>query len=345
MGEAIVTVTVRDFGTHQGRRVDQFTLEGDSGVAVDIIGYGVAVRDWRVPAGGGLRHVVQGFEALEDYVRYTLHFGALAGRVANRIANAGFELDGVRYTLPANWKTHTLHGGPEGLGRLAWTGEADSAGNAVRFTLHSPDGAMGFPGSVEFVATYTLRGNTLRLELGAAADRRTPISVVQHQYFNLGSSGTVLDHRYRFTADRYTPVDGADLIPTGDILPVAGTQWDFRAGRTMRDAAGNPVEYDGNLVLPDGRDTAEPVAVVTGEDGELTLKLWTDRPGLQVYNSVWTQDGIPGLGGRRYGRHSAFCLEDQDFPDAVHHANFPSIIYGPDRPYSHWCEIEIAAAG
>lgn len=335
-----MTITVSAFGEYKGKRVDQFHLVSDTGAEVDIITYGVAVRDWRVPVAGGLRSVVLGFEQFEAYPAHSPHFGSLAGRVANRINHASFDLDGRHYELPANAGPLHLHGGPEGLGMVVWDAEIDNANNAVRFTHFSPDGHMGYPGNVEFTATYRLHGNRLRLDLAAAADRRTPISLVQHQYFNLGTSSDVLDHKVQVNSSAYTQ-SGADLCPTGAILPSRGTQYDLRAGRTMRDANGAAVDYDINLVLDSGRDQAEPIATVTGPDGVLALKLWSDRPGLQVYNGVWTDVSVPGLNGRRYGKNSGLCLEDQAFADAVHNPHFPSVIYGPDRPYNHWCEFEI----
>jgi aldose 1-epimerase len=333
-----MTVKVEQFGSFEGKRVDQFKLTSDTGVEVDLISWGVAVRDWRVPVAGGKRSVVLGFEQFDSYPKASPYFGSLAGRVANRISSGRFVLDGKSYEVTKNFGPHTLHGGPEGIGRQVWAGEADSANNAVRFTLHSPDGAMGFPGNVDFTATYTLTGNRLRLDIAAKADRRTPLNVVQHQYFNLGTGSDILDHRYQIAGGAYTEL-GEMLIPTGAILPAAGSIWDFRAGRTMRDASGAPVAYDGNVVLDTGRNFEDPAAVVTGPDGALTLKLWTDRPGLQVYNSVWTDVTAEG---KHFGKHSGFCLEDQDFPDGVNNPHFPSTIYGPGRDYSHRVDIEIA---
>jgi aldose 1-epimerase len=335
MGIAVVA-----FGTFEGKRVDQFTLQSDTGVGVDIINYGVAVRDWRVPVAGGLRTVVLGFEDFPAYESHSPHLGSLAGRVANRIGGASFEIEGERYTLPANERTHTLHGGPEGLGRIVWRAETDEAGNAVTFRHRSPDGAMGFPGNVDFTATYSLSGNRLRLDLAATTDRKTPISLVQHQYFNLGTGPHVLDHHFQINANAFTETD-EDLIPTGAIVPVAHTHYDLRAERSLRDRAGKPLNYDLNLVLDQDRDLTQPVATVHAPERDLTLRLWTDRPGLQFYNGVYTDIPVPGLHGKHYGNHSGFCLEDQAFPDAVHHPHFPSIWYTPERPYSHWCEIEI----
>ncbi|HQZ13611.1 MAG TPA: aldose epimerase family protein [Devosia sp.] len=335
-----MTISVKAAGDFGGRRVDEFKLVSNTGVEVDILSYGVVVRDWRVPLKSGeLRSVALGFPTFAPYPEHSPHFGSLAGRVANRIAGGTFELDGATYNTPKNFRgRHTLHGGPEGLGLVVWDAAPDSATNSITFSHFSPDGHMGFPGNVQFRAVYTLTGNRLRLDLSATTDRQTPINVVQHQYFNLGTGSDILDHTYQVTGDRYTEL-GEDLIPTGRILSVEGTQWDMRKPRNMRDAAGQPVAYDGNVALPEDRNFADPVATVTGPDGELTLKLWTDRPGLQVYNGMWTDVHPPG--GPDFGSFAGFCLEDQDFPDALHNPNFPSIIYGPENPYSHWCEIEI----
>jgi aldose 1-epimerase len=334
-------VAVKSFGSFEGKRVDQFTLISANGVEVDLINWGVTVRDWRVPVAGGPRSVVLGFDSFEPYPTHSPHFGSLAGRVANRVRGASFELDGKTYQLTANDSGQSLHGGPEGVGRLVWDAEVDDATNSVVFSLRSPDGAMGYPGNVSLKATYRLSGNRLRLELGATTDRPTPLSLVQHQYFNLGTAEHVLDHCYQIAAGAYTE-SGPDLVPTGNILEVApGSERDFRSPRTMRDAAGRPIGYDGNYVLDADRDFSDPIATVTAPDGDLTLQLWSDRPGLQFYNAITTNVTVPGLGGRHYGNHSGFCLEDQAFPDALHHRHFPSIIITPEKPYTHWCEFEI----
>lgn len=336
-----MAITVSTFGEFKGKRVDQFRLVSDTGVTVDIIGYGVAVRDWRVPVAGGERSVVLGFDNFAAYAEHSPHFGSLAGRVANRIKGASFELNGKTHKLAANVGDLQLHGGDEGLGRQVWDGQVDDANNAVRFTYFSPDGAMGYPGNVNFSATYRLKGNRLRLDLDASTDQATPISLVQHQYFNLGTGADVLDHTIQVNSSAYTEL-GEDLAPTGAILPSRGTIYDLRAPRTMRDAAGNGVDYDIGMALDTGRSNADPVATVISPDKDLTLKLWTDRPGVQVYNGVWTDIPVPGLNGKSYGKSSGFCLEDQMFADALHNPHFPNVIYSPERPYRHWCEFEIA---
>lgn len=335
-----MSIAVRDFGEFEGKRVSQFTLTSPTGVEVDIIDYGVAVRDWRVPVAGGMRSVVLGFDNFPAYAAHSPHLGSIAGRVANRIGRGQFEIDGKTYQLVTNENGHTLHGGPEGLGRTVWSAEIDEANNAVTFSHTSPDGHMGFPGNVAFKAVYSLKGNRLRLELSATTDRKTPISLVQHQYFNLGDDADVLNHAYQLNVAAFTETD-EDLIPTGAILPVGRTQYDLRKPRSLHDSAGKPIKYDVNLVLERGRDLADPVAIVKSPTGDLTLKLWTDREGLQFYNAVYTDIPVPGLHGKHYGHFSGFCLEDQSFPDAVHHKHFPSIWHSPERPYTHWCEFEI----
>jgi len=333
-------VKITRMGRHEGKPVDEARLESDSGVTLDIMSYGVVVRDWRVPVTGGLRPVVLGFDSFEPYPAHSPHFGALTGRVANRIAGASFEMEGQRYELPANEGPNHLHGGPEGLGRQVWDMEPDSAGNQVKFTHVSPDGAMGYPGTVRFEVIYQLTGNRVRLDMHATTDRPTPISLVQHHYFNLSDAETVLDHEVDIAATHFTPVD-TTLLPTGAIEPVEGTRYDLRGGRTLRDSRGTPLDYDINLMLDAERDPADPVVRATAPDQSLGLELWTNQPGLQFYDSVWSNVQVPGIGGRRYGKHSGLCFEDQKFPGALAHPDFPSIIETPDTPYHHWCEIEI----
>jgi aldose 1-epimerase len=333
-------VSVTTVGEHRGKRVEQFRLTSDTGVTVDILSYGVAVRDWRVPVAGGERAVVLGFEDFALYPEHSPHFGAVTGRVANRIRGASFEVGGRTHALVANERGNQLHGGPEGLGMQVWDGYANQTANSVLFTHLSRDGAMGYPGNVNFTAIYTLTGNRLRLDLHAAPDCPTPISLVQHQYFNLGTADTVLDHRMQINSSAHTEL-GPDLVPTGAILPSRGTRYDMRTARTLRDETGAPLDYDIGYVLDTGRNLEDAVATVTAPEGDLTLRLWTDRPGVQVYNGVVTNVQVPGIGGRRYGKHSGFCLEDQNFADAVHNPHFPSIIHSPERPYRHWSVIEI----
>lgn len=333
-------IKTRHMGKYRGRDVVQATLKSTSGVEVDIMNYGVVVRDWRVPAAEGLRSVVLGFESFDPYPAQRAYLGAIVGRVVNRIAGSRFELAGQTYALVSNREGLHLHGGPEGLSSQVWDMEIDNVRNQLLFSLQSTDGAMGYPGNVRFEAKYHLEGNRLCLEMAATTDRPTPISLAQHNYFNLGTGADVLDHSVRISADHYTVLDDR-LFPTGEIVPVVDTAMDLRAARILREADGTAIDYDLNYVLDPKRDVAKSVARVEGPDGKLALELWTDRPGLQFYNAVTTDIDVPGLAGRAYGKYSGFCLEDQMLPDALNHPGFPSIICTPEHPYTHWCEIEI----
>lgn len=331
----------KTIGTHAGKPVEEVVLQSDTGVSVALINWGVVVRDWQVPVAGKRRHVVLGFDNFEPYPQHSPYFGALVGRVANRIKDSRFTLDGETFTLPRDEGPNHLHGGPEGLARVVWDMEVDSAANAVMFTHVDPNGAQGYPGAIRFEAVYTLKGNRLRLDVSGLPDRPTPISLVQHQYFNLGMTETVFDHLVHLPDAVARTVAGPDLIQTGAIVPVANTIDDFLIPRNMRFGAGRGIDYDLNFILRTGRDSADPVAIVVGEDGALTLRLFSGEPAVQFYNGVGTNVPVPGLGGKRYGNNSGFCLEDQMYPGALHNPHFPSIICTPDTPYHHWNEIEI----
>lgn len=326
-------------GVYEGRDIVQATLKSETGVRISVMNYGAAIRDWQVPVAGGLRSVVLGFDDFEYYPAHSPHFGAICGRVGNRIGGARFVLAGREYRLPANEGFNHLHGGPRGTSRQIWEMEVLAA-HSVRLSLTSPDGEMGYPGRLDITVTYRLSGNTLRIDFVAEADAPTPVNLIQHNYFNLAGEGDVRDHGVEIAAVGYTVLDDA-LIPTGEIRPVSNTIYDFRTPRLLRNDSGGPLDCDINLVLPKDRSQSEPVATVFAPDHSLTLRLKTDQPGLQLYTGGNIDTLVPGLGGRRYPRYGGLCLEDQLFPDAVNHPHFPSPVIGPDVPYRHWCEIEI----
>ncbi|MAN77435.1 MAG: galactose-1-epimerase [Rhizobiales bacterium] len=330
----------RVVGTFNGQDVHEVVLTSQTGVSVAVLTYGALVRDWRVPVGGKMRPVVLGFDKFDSYPAHSPYFGAIAGRVANRIGGAQFTLDGAVYHLPANEGPNQLHGGPEGIAQQIWQIAKENA-DSVTLTLSSPDGDMGYPGNLEISVTYKLKGNRLEIDFGAKTDRPTPVNIVQHNYFNLMGHGDVLDHHLSFAAGAYTEL-GEGQIPTGAILPTKGTELDFREARTMRRADGTGQKIDCNFVLDTRRDQTEPVAVVEAPDRSLTLRIYTDQPGLQVYNGWKLDVPVSGLDGARYAAFSGLCLEDQNFPDAINNPHFPTPVVTPEAPYRHWCAIEIA---
>lgn len=326
------------FGTTvEGDAVSRFTLTNRRGARVRLIDWGACVTELWVPdRDGRFEDVVLGFDTLAEYERNPPHFGSIIGRVANRVARARFELDGTRYRLEANRGAHHLHGGARGFDKRPWQAEPveHAAGPAVRFERVSPDGEEGYPGRLEVRVTVVLGDDdALRFEYEATADAATPVNLTHHGYFNLAGRGDILDHVLGLRADRVTEVD-AELIPTGRLLPVEGSAFDFRRAKPIgRDIAATSGGYDHNFVL--SRDAAEapaPAATLVDPASGRRLTLHTSEPGVQLYtgNSL---GGIRGKGGARHHRYAALCLEAQRFPDALHHASFPSVVLRPGETY------------
>ena len=333
----------RLFGELDGEPVYEVPIRSDNGTEAKVITWGAVIRDLIVRAGGKTQRVVLGLETLEDYVGHSPYFGAIAGRFANRIAHGRFQIGDKTYQLSRNWKgEHSLHGGPRGFGKRPWQLAGYDA-SCVTLTLFSPDGDEGYPGNLTATCAYRLVGSTLRVELTAAADAETPVNLAQHSHFNLDQSATILDHTLQLAADFYTPTD-ADLIPTGEIRAVAGTPYDFREARPLRmtdPATGDPFHYDINFVLR--RDRLAPpglgdvslahAATFASPASGVSLAVWTNQPGLQVYDGWMTKVSIPGLDGARYGANSGLCLEAQLFPDSPNRPHFPDAILRPGRTY------------
>jgi aldose 1-epimerase len=252
--------------------------------------------------------------------------GALCGRFANRIAGAGFDLDGRHVTLMANDGRHTLHGGPTGFDRAIWQ-VADLTGDAITFTHHSPDGDQGFPGNLDITARYALSPDgTLALTLTARADAPTHLNLVAHPYFDLsaGADATIAAHCLRLAANAFLPTD-AEAIPTGERRAVAGTPFDFRVAHPIGDPDATDAQiaiacgYNHNFIL-DGTGMRD-VAWLSHPASGRTLTIATDRPGLQLYTG--------GYLGAPWHPHAGLCLEAQDWPDAPNWPDFPSTRLDP----------------
>lgn len=328
------------FGELDGRKVEKAVLESDR-AQVSILAFGCATQDWIIAGRSDELRVLQGFATMEEYISKSASHGIIAGRVANRIAGAKFDLNGATYHLTTKDGPHSLHGGITGLGKRIWNMDTDSASNAVRLTYSSPDGEEGYPGHVDFSVTVILDGSKLVWEMSAQPDRPTPINLAQHNYYNLNGSGTAWDHVLQVDAEQYTPTDDL-LIPDGTFRSVEKTRYDFRKPVAMRAIDPQGLGVDMNLVLRDGRNQSHAAATAKGDKSGVVMKVWTDQPAIQVYNSVMAKDGVKGLSGVHYGKFSGLCLEAQHFPDAVHHANFPSIIRTPEQPYHQFYAVDIA---
>lgn len=262
---------------------------------------------------GRLANVVLGFETPAEYQADTRYLGAIVGRYANRIANARFDLDGTAFRLVANEGRHHLHGGMRGFDRALWHAERVER-NAIELRIISEDGDEGYPGNLDVRVTYAVTNSAeLVVDYVAAADKATPVNLTQHSYFNLAGRGDILEHVLAIDADAVTAV-GTDLIPTGEIAPVAGTAYDFRAPASI--GARRAGDYDINYVL---NRTAGPAARVVEPASGRTLEVRTTEPGLQLYSGSPARDG--------------FCLETQHYPDSPNQPAFPSTILRPGAAY------------
>ena len=333
------TLSANAFGQIDQAPVFEVTIASQAGASAKILTYGAVVRDLVVPASNGLQRVVLGLNTLDDYLNYSPSFGAVPGRFANRIANGRFVLDGVAYELERRpCQKHTLHGGPHGFGHRIWKlGAYDTS--SVELILESPDGDAGFPGNLTATCVYRLlEPATLRVELSAVSDRPTIINLTQHSYFNLDGSPDILDHELTLFADFYTPAD-SELIPTGEIRAVAGTPYDFRNPRTVRDAALTP--YDTNFVaaLEWDEDGLAQIAAVRSPKNGLTMSLFSTEPGVQFYSAAPLNVPVPGLNGQKYGAHAGLALEPQAFPDSPNRRHFTNCVLRPEDEYQHVSEF------
>lgn len=335
-------VEERLFGrTPAGEDVQLYTLRNAHGMVARVMGYGATITELRTPdRDGRFANVVLGAESLEAYIGGFSAAASVMGRVANRIANARFTLDGREFRVTANAGQHQLHGGRNGFARKVWRGEVLSAipsAAAVRFSLRSPDGDEGFPGSLAVAVTYTLTDdNELRIDYMATSDKPTPVNFTNHAYFNLAGEGDVRDHRVWIDADRITAVD-AELIPTGEYAPVAGTPLDF----TVPTAIGARIDplipstkgYDHNYVLRSGGQSFSVAAWCYEPRSGRLMHVYTDQPGMQLYTGKrYFRDGKP-IAAAPELKHNTVCFETQHFPDAVNHPNFPSVILRPGQTF------------
>jgi aldose 1-epimerase len=320
--------------------VDLYTLKNAQGVMMKVMTYGCIITELHTPdRNGQLGDIVFGFDNLDAYLKGHPYFGCVVGRYANRIARGQFTLDGRTYTLATNNYPNALHGGLKGFDKVVWKAEplTVTGGVALKFTYTSPDGEEGYPGTLQATVVYTLTDkNELRMDYTATTDKATVVNLTNHTYWNLSGRGDIYDHELMLAADQFTPVDDT-LIPTGEIVPVAGTPMDFRQakpiGRDLKQLTNNPQGYDHNFVLRSGGRRLAPCATVYDPKSGRVLEILTDQPGVQFYSGNFLDGTLTGKGGVVYSQHSAFCLETQHFPDSPNQPKFPSTVLRPGQVY------------
>ena len=340
----------QNWGTVDGQPVRLFTLTNRKGTVVKVTNYGLIITDIQTAdRNGQLGHIVLGFDTLDQYLKGHPFFGAIAGRVANRIAKGRFALDGQEYTLAINNGPNHLHGGKKGFDKQVWdvkTPPAHEHAQSLEFHYFSKDGEEGYPGNLDVTVTYTLTDDDeLRTEYRAKTDKATPINLTNHSYFNLAGSGDTLDTEVQIWADRYTPTDDT-LIPIGELAPVQGTPLDFRTAKTMRrdlePLKKAPGGYDHNFVLNNGGKSLALAARAHEPKSGRILEVLTTEPGIQLYNGIGLGKDV-GHDGTLYVKFGGFCLETQHFPDAINHPTFPSTVLRPGATYATTTVFKFAA--
>jgi aldose 1-epimerase len=373
-----LSITSAPWGTADGKAVNLYTLTNGNHMKVTISNYGGVVQSIWVPD----RHhhmadVVLGFPSLSDYVNDfenqpwpaaggsgDTYFGAIVGRYANRIAGAQFTLNGTKYPLGSgppcpttatpNNGPNLLHGGPGSYNTQVWDATTSQSSSAVSLHLAytDPDCKNGFPGTVTNGVVYSLTNNNqLQIRYTATTDKATVINLTNHSYFNLAGegSGDVFGQLLRINANTYTPVD-QNLIPTGQIAPVAGTPLDF----THLKAIGQDIHdnfsqltiahgYDFNWVL-NGSGLRKAAFAIDPKSGR-TLTTYTDQPGVQFYSSNFLVGDLVGPSGHTYRQTDGFTLETQHFPDSPNEPSFPSTTLNPGQTFNSTTIYQFGVAG
>lgn len=330
------------FGTMEdGTQINLYSMKNSKGMEAQVIDYGaILVRLFVPDKNGKVEDVVLGYDNLEPYYVNGANFGATIGPNANRIGDAAFTLDGVKYQLAVNDGPNNLHSDANiGYHKKVW--KATEGDNAVTFELEGPDGEMGFPGNKKIAVTYTLtEENELKIHYHATSDKNTIINMTNHTYFNLAGhgAGEIYDHILTLNASNYTPVV-AGAIPTGEIVPVAGTPMDFTKPKRIGDEIDADFEqlqltggYDHNWVLDGEEGTMRLIAVVEEPTSGRKMKTYTDLPGVQFYAGNF-QEKEDGKAGAVYNKRTGLCLETQYYPDTANKPSFPSAVFGPGREY------------
>ncbi len=328
----------------KGKEGKFFVLKNKNGMEVCISNMGARIVSIVVPdKTGAMKDVVLGFDSVADYATIPNNFGATIGRYANRIANGVITLDSVTYQLPKNNFGHCLHGGPTGWSEYVFD-SVSYVDNAVVLSIVSPDGDANFPGTVNAQVAFSLtEDNAIDIKYSATTDKKTVINMTNHSYFNLSGdpSLTAVDNVLYLNAKDYTPVDST-FMTTGEIAPVAGTPMDFTTPKVIAQDIDKTDfiqlkygrGYDHNWVLNTNGSDKEVAARLTSPLTGITLEVYTDEPGIQLYTGNFLDGTVTGKKGIVYNYRSAVCLETQKFPDSPNKPQWPSAILEPGKEYT-----------
>ena len=332
-----------------GKKVSLYTLQSGNGLYMQVTNFGGRVVSlWCPDKKGNLADIVLGHKTILQYTEFTgeRFIGCVVGRCANRIANGQFSIDGKTYNVPKNNNGQSLHGGLKGLDMVAWNVD-EIKYNEIKLSYTSPDGAEGYPGNLKIQMTYTLtKNNEFKITYRAVTDKPTIVNLSHHGFFNLKGEGkgTINDHILQIIADSITPVNEV-LIPTGKLMAVEGTPFDFNKPTSIGlrvDADNEQLKfgkgYDHNWAL--NRKTSDKVEFAASVYEPVSgryLEVWTDQPGLQFYGGNFFDGKGEGKYGSTQNYREAIALETQKFPDSPNQPNFPSVRLNPGEVYKQTC--------
>lgn len=327
--------------------VKLYTLKNKNGMEVCITNFGARIVSIMTPdKNGKMTDVVLGFDNIDDYINVPSDFGATIGRYANRIGDGKITIDGKEIQLPQNNGSHCLHGGPTGWQYQVFkTNQLDA--QTIKLTVESPDGDNNFPGNIVASVTYTLtEDNAIDIKYDATTDQKTVINMTNHSYFNLSGNPSVsgMDHILYLAGDSITPIDST-FMTNGEMMAVAGTPFDFNTPKAISQDVTNFENeqikfgkgFDHNWVLNTKGDIRQVAAKLTSPATGITLEVYTDEPGIQLYTGNFLDGTVKGKNGIVYPQRASICLETQHYPDSPNKAHWPSVILEPGKTYTSHC--------
>ena len=329
------------------KAVKLYTLKNAAGMEVCITNFGGRLVSIMVPdKDGKMTDVLLGFDNVSDYQNISNDFGASIGRYANRINQGKITIDGVEYQLPQNNYGHCLHGGPDGWQYKVYEAKQLND-NQLELVLNSPDGDSNFPGNVVAKVIYTLtEDNAVDIKYEATTDKKTVINMTNHAYFNLNGDPSVnsMNQILYIASDSITPVDST-FMTTGEMMAVAGTPFDFNTPKAIEQDVTNfdneqikfGKGFDHNWVLNTKGDINKLAAKLTSPITGITLEVYTNEPGVQVYTGNFLDGTVTGKKGVVYPQRASVCLETQHYPDTPNKAHWPSAILEPGQTYRSQC--------
>lgn len=318
-----------------------YTIKNSSGLKAVITNYGATLLElWTADRSGNMGDVILGYDSLTGYLQKgNPYFGAIVGRYANRIGHASFVIDGVTYKITANENGNTLHGGLKGFDKVIWTVEQVNDSILV-LSYTSRDGEEGFPGTLSVKIEYGVSskyGNRLFINYTAMTDKKTPVNLTNHAYFNLsaGRDSTILDEELTIYSDKYTVVNNA-LIPTGENADVKNGPMDFRKNKKIgKDISQMNGGYDHNFVIERKSDSGLiRIARLYDQGSGRMMNVLTTQPGIQFYTGNFLNGTLTGRNGKKIVKYGGLCLETQHYPDSPNQPSFPNTILEPGQAYN-----------